>query len=73
MKKLLFFASNKFYKWVIPGLFFIHFRSFQTTKNLQQIYMKKVHPVYGAGIRTHILLIMILLPYPLDRGSNHLV
>ena len=31
--------------------------------------MKNIHPVSGAGIRTHNLLIMSLLPWPLDQGS----
>ncbi len=29
-----------------------------------------IHPVYGAGVRTHDLLIMSLLPLPLDHGSR---
>jgi len=28
-----------------------------------------IHPVYGAGVRTHNLLIMSPLPLPLDHGS----
>ena len=35
----------------------------QTLQFLQQIYVKTVHPVYGAGIGTHNLLYMSLLPY----------
>ena len=31
---------------------------------------QNVHPVYGAGIRTHNLYISCLLPLPLDSGSN---
>ena len=31
-------------------------------KFLQQIYVKNVHPVYGAGIQTHNLRNMSLLP-----------
>ena len=32
---------------------------------------KNVHPVYGAGIQTHNLQNMSLLPYqPLDQGSR---
>ena len=31
---------------------------------------KNVHPVYGAGIRTHDLWNMSLLPLPLDEGSR---
>jgi hypothetical protein len=29
-----------------------------------------IHPVYGAGVRTHNLLIMSHLPLPLDHGSH---
>ncbi len=29
-----------------------------------------IHPVYGAGVRTHNLLIMSPLPLPLDHGSR---
>ena len=43
-----------FKKWAIPGLFFVYFRIFkQTLQFLQQIHVKNVHPVNGAGIRTH--------------------
>ena len=50
-------------KRVIPSLFFIYFRLLkQTLQFLQQINVKNVHPVYGAGIRTHDLLNMSLLP-----------
>ena len=50
-------------KWAIPGLSFIYFRLFkQTLQSLQQIKVTNVHPVYGAGIRTHILRYMSLLP-----------
>ena len=48
-----------FKKWANPGLFFVYFRSFQTTiQFLQQINVKKclnVHLVYGAGIQNHNL------------------
>ena len=37
-------------------------------KFLQQIYVKNVHPVYGAGILTHDLWNVNLLPLPLDQG-----
>ena len=45
---------------------------FQTNINtiFQQINVKNVHPVYGAGIRTHNLQNMSLLPLPLDQGSR---
>ena len=31
---------------------------------------KNVHPVYGAGIRTHNLRNVSLFPLPLDQGSH---
>ena len=37
-------------------------------KFLQQIYVKKC-PVYSAGIRTHNLRYVSLLPQPLDQGN----
>ena len=45
-------------------LYFFHlFSSFQTQNIiLQQINVKNFHPVYGAGIRTHDLWNMSLLP-----------
>ena len=53
-----------------PGLFFIYFCLFkQALQFLQQIYEKNVHPVYGAGIQTHNLQDMSLLPSPLEQGS----
>ena len=49
-------------KWAILCLFFIYFRSFQTNNtNLKQTNVKNSHPVSGAGILTHNLLIMSLL------------
>ena len=48
-----------FFKWVNPGLFYRLFSDLfkQTTLQLlQQIYVKIVHPVYGAGIRIPQLL-----------------
>ena len=46
-----------------PGLFFIYFRLFKhTLKFLEQINLKNVHPVYGAGIQTHDLWNVSLLP-----------
>ena len=51
-----------------PGLFFVYFRPFkQTIQFLQQINVKIVHPVYGAGIRTYDLRNMSLLSKPLDQ------
>ena len=53
-----------------PGLFFVYFRLFkQTLQFSQQINVKNVHPVNGAGIRTRNLRNMSLLPLPLDQGS----
>ena len=47
------------------------FSSFQTNiQFLQQISVKSVHLVSGAGIQTHSLLITSLLPLPLDQGSH---
>ena len=49
-------------KWAILGLFFIIFVFSNKHYNfLQQINVKKVHPVYGAGIWTHDLREMSLL------------
>ena len=50
-----------------PGLFCIYFQPFSNKQYnfLQQIYVKKcpnVHPVYGAGIRTHNILNMMSSP-----------
>ena len=46
-----------------PGLFFIYFYlSKYTLQFLQQINVKNVHPVNGAGIQTHNLWNMSLLP-----------
>ena len=58
-------ADPHFFKWALLGLFFIYFRLFkQTLQFLQQICVEKcyVHPVYGAGIRTHDLQNKSLLP-----------
>ena len=50
-------------KWANPVLFFIHFRLFKRTLLfLQQINVKNVQSVYGAGIQTHNLCNMSLLP-----------
>ena len=55
--------QRNFFKWAIPGLFFVYFCLFkQTLQFLQQINVKNVHPEYGAGIRTHNLRNMSLLP-----------
>ena len=51
-----------FFKWAILGLFFVFLGLFkQTTEILQQINLKNVHPVSGAGIRTHELIMSRLL------------
>ena len=47
-------------------LFSVFFK--QTLQFLQ--YVKNVHPVYGAGIRTHDLRNVSLFPWPLDQGSR---
>ena len=47
-------------KWANPCLVFMYFCLFK--QFLQQIHMKNVHPVYGAGIRTYDLQDMSLLP-----------
>ena len=59
-----FFKGIRFFiKKANPGHFFVHFRSFQTTiEFLQQMYVKNVHPGYGAGIRTHDLWNVSLFP-----------
>ena len=46
-----------------PGFFLFYFNFFKKNVNfLQQIYVKNVQPVYGAGIRTHYIQEMSLLP-----------
>ena len=37
---------------------------------MQKIIFKNVHPVNSAGIQTHDLQYMCLLPYSLDQGSR---
>ena len=56
--------TKNFFKWANTGLFFIYLRLLKHTfQILQQIGMwKNVHPVYGAGIWTHDLWNMSLLP-----------
>ena len=53
-----------FKKWANPGLFFVFLGLFEQTllQFLQQINVKNIHPVSGAGIRTHNPLITSLLP-----------
>ena len=55
--------SNVFFKMGHPRSLFRLFSSIQTNVTiLQQINVKNIHPVYGAGIRTHDLWNMSLLP-----------
>ena len=51
-----------FFKWAIPGVFLFVCLFKQSLQFLQQIYVKNVHPVYGAGICTHNIQDMSLLP-----------
>ena len=60
-----------FFKWANHGLFFVYFSLFkQTLQFLWQIYAKKFHPVFCAGIRTHNLLNVSLLTLPLGQGTR---
>ena len=56
--------------------FFVHFWSFQTNINTifttNQCEKCQLHPVYGARIRTHDLLIMSHLLKPLNQDSRRL-
>ena len=55
------------------GLLFRLFSVFsnkQTIQFLQQINVKNVHPVCGAGIRTHDILNTSRLPQPLDNVAT---
>ena len=58
-----------------PRPLFKLFSSFQTLiSNFEtNKYVKNVHPVYCAGIRTHDLWHMTLLPLALDQGSHPLM
>ena len=61
--------------WPIPASFSFIFGLFQTniiTIFTTNICGKNVHPVYGAGIRTHDLWNVSLFPLPLDQGSRPL-
>ena len=58
--ELIYGCACFFKKWAIPDLFFGLFK--QTLQFLQQINVKNIHPVYGAGIRTHNLKNTSLLP-----------
>ena len=46
---------------------------FSNKQFLQQIHVKNVHPIYGAGIHTLDLQDMSHLPKPLDQGSSPLM
>ena len=62
-----------FFKWAIPGLSFVYFRSFSEKPPYNfcsKLMWKNVHPVYGAGIWTHDPQITSLVPWPLDHGSR---
>ena len=48
-------------------LFSVFFKE-KSMQILQQINVKRVHPVYGLGIRTHDLQIASLIPLPQDQG-----
>ena len=54
--------------WPLLSFIFVLFKQ-TSVQFLQQIYVKNVHPLFGAGIRTHDLWNMSHLPYPLDQGS----
>ena len=71
-KKSLSDTVGIFQKISQPGLFFVYFHLFkQTLQFLQQIHVKNVIAVYGAGIRTHNLQDFNLLPELLvDQGSR---
>ena len=60
--------SDLFKEWPIPCLFFVYFRLLK--QFLQQMYVKNVHLVYSAGIRTHKLQIASLIPLPLGHGYS---
>ena len=57
-------------KMVHTRSLFRSFFVFQTniTSILLQINVKNVHPVYGAGVRTHNLQIVSVIPQPLVHG-----
>ena len=56
-------SEYSFFTWADPGLFFNLFCLFKHITNFTtNRYVKNVHPVYSAGIRTHDLWNMSLLP-----------
>ena len=75
LKKFQVGEKSTFYKnGPSPACFSFIFGLFQTHIDtiLQQINVKNVHSVYGAGIQTHDLWNVSLLTLPLDQGSSHL-
>ena len=61
-RKLFFFKKKRLTN---PSLFFVYFRSFQTNNTFfttNECEKCHVHPVSGAGIRTHDLWNVSLLP-----------
>ena len=67
-----YFTHYLFYKkWAIPASFSFIFVFSNKQNNFYNKYLHviNVHPVYGAGIWTHDLQNMSLLPWPLDQGS----
>ena len=65
-------VQGKVIKMGQPRPLFHLFLSFKThiTNFTTNSYVKNVHPVYGAGIRTHDLWNMSFLPKSLDQGSR---
>ena len=53
--------DEKVLKLAISGLFFVYFWPFQTHNPTFTTNVKDFHPVYGDGIRPHVLLNMSLL------------
>ena len=48
--------NKSYFKCIIPDLFFIYFNFLKTNiAFLQQTNVENKCPVYGAGIRTHVL------------------
>ena len=43
---------DMFFKWAIPGLFFLYFRLFNTVDNE---YMNKISPMTGFELRTSVV------------------
>ena len=63
--------SNYINKMAIFGHILVYFQSFSNKHQynfVNKLMWKNVHSVYGAGIHTHNLQRMSLLPQPLDQG-----